>query len=195
MAKRKQKSFPDLDALQQEMVRTKSKRKYHQALKSTVGTLVVVVAIAVLVASVFLPVLRVTGTSMQPNFSPGNVLVAYKTGEYIPGDICSFYYNNKLVIKRVIAVGGDQVEIDEDGRVYVNDMMLQEPYVSSYALGQCDLEFPFLVPDGQYFVLGDNRDASVDSRAQAFGCITAEEAVGKIIMRVWPLTNLEYYGI
>ena len=195
MAKRKQKGFPDLDALQQEMVRTKSKRKYRQALKSTVGTLVVVVAIAVLVASIFLPVLRVTGTSMQPNFSPGNVLVAYKTNAYVPGDVCSFYYNNKLEIKRVVAGGGDLVEIDEDGRVYVNDLMLQEPYVRSYDLGQCDLEFPFQVPEGQYFVLGDNREASVDSRAQAFGCITAEEAVGKIILRVWPITDFEFYGI
>ncbi len=196
MAKRKNKAFPDLDALRQEMVRTKSKTRYRQALKSTTGTLVVVVALAVLVASIFLPVMRVTGLAMQPNFAPGNVLVAYKTDAYEPGDVCSFYYNNKLVIKRVIAQGGDQVELDEDGRVYVNNLILDEHlYVKEYALGQCDLEFPFQVPAGQYFVLGDNRESSVDSRVQAFGCITAEEAVGKIILRVWPLNEFTFYGI
>lgn len=195
MAKRKQGVYPDLDAVQQEMHRTKSQSKYHQALKSTLGTIVVVVAVAVLVASIFLPVLQVTGTSMQPSFMPGNILVAYKNAEYKPGDVCAFYYNNKLVIKRVIAHGGDLVEIDEDGRVYVNDLMLEEPYVQAYSLGQCDLEFPFEVPANQMFVLGDNRDASVDSRASAFGCITTEEIVGKIVLRVWPANNFEYYGI
>ncbi len=192
---RKQDHFPDLDAIQEEMRRTKSQSKYHQALKSTLGTIVVVAAIAVLVASIFLPVLRVTGSSMQPSFSPGNVLVAMKTKDYLPGDVCSFYYNNKLIIKRVVATGGDMVEIDENGRVSVNGLVLDESYVQHYDLGMCDLEFPYQVPTGQLFVMGDNRGSSVDSRVQAFGCISQEELMGKIVLRVWPIQGFAYYGL
>ena len=196
MAKRtKQTPFPDLDAIQDEMRRSKNQSKYHQALKSTAGTIVVVAAIAVLVASIFLPVLRVTGTSMQPNFAPGNVLVALKTKDYVPGDVCSFYYNNKLIIKRVIATGGDVLEIDEDGRVSVNGLVLDESYVRTYDLGLCDIDFPYAVPAEQLFVMGDNRASSVDSRVQAFGCISKEELMGKVVLRVWPLQNFAYYGI
>ncbi len=196
MAKRtKQTPFPELDAIQDEMRRSKNQSKYHQALKSTAGTIVVVAAIAVLVASIFLPVLRVTGTSMQPNFAPGNVLVALKTRDYVPGDVCSFYYNNKLIIKRVIATGGDVLEIDEDGRVSVNGLVLDESYVHAYDLGMCDLDFPYTVPAEQLFVMGDNRASSVDSRVQAFGCISKEELMGKVVLRVWPLQNFAYYGI
>ena len=195
MARKKTISFPDLDAIQIEMQRSKSSSKYRQALKSTVGTIVVVAAIAVLVASIFLPVLRVTGSSMQPNFSPGNVLVAVKTKDYLPGDVCSFYYNNKLIIKRVIAVSGDVLEIDEDGRVSVNGLVLEESYVQNYDLGLCDIEFPFQVPEEQLFVMGDNRASSVDSRVQAFGCISKEELMGKIVLRVWPIQNFAYYGL
>ena len=196
MAKRtKQTPFPDLDVIQNEMRRSKSQSKYHQALKSTVGTIVVVAAIAVLVSSIFLPVLRVTGSSMLPNFAPGNVLVAVKTKDYVPGDVCSFYYNNKLIIKRVIATGGDVLEIDEDGRVSVNGLMMDESYVSSYDLGLCDIEFPYQVPTEQLFVMGDNRGTSVDSRVQAFGCISKEERMGKIVLRVWPIQNFTYYGL
>ena len=196
MAKRtKQTPFPDLDAIQDEMRRSKNQSKYHQALKSTAGTIVVVAAIAVLVASIFLPVLRVTGTSMQPNFAPGNVLVAVKTKDYVPGDVCSFYYNNKLIIKRVIATGGDVLEIDEDGRVSVNGLVLDESYVRTYDLGLCDIDFPYTVPAEQLFVMGDNRASSVDSRVQAFGCISKEELMGKVVLRVWPLQNFAYYGL
>ncbi|MBR0226846.1 MAG: signal peptidase I [Clostridia bacterium] len=187
--------FPDLDDIQNEMRRSKNQSKYHQALKSTAGTIVVVAAIAVLVASIFLPVLRVTGTSMQPNFAPGNVLVALKTKDYVPGDVCSFYYNNKLIIKRVIAIGGDVLEIDEDGRVSVNGLVLDESYVRTYDLGLCDIDFPYTVPAEQLFVMGDNRASSVDSRVQAFGCISKEELMGKVVLRVWPLQNFAYYGL
>ena len=187
--------FPELEDIQNEMRRSKSQSKYHQALKSTAGTIVVVAAIAVLVASIFLPVLRVTGSSMQPSFAPGNVLVAVKTRDYIPGDVCSFYYNNKLIIKRVVATGGDVLEIDGDGRVSVNGLVLDESYVQHYDLGMCDIEFPYRVPDEQLFVMGDNRASSVDSRVQAFGCISKEELMGKIVVRVWPIQNFAFFGL
>ncbi len=196
MARRKKQTlFPELEEIQNEMRRARSQSKYHQALKSTAGTIVVVAAIAVLVASIFLPVLRVTGSAMQPSFAPGNVLVAFKTRDYLPGDVCSFYYNNKLIIKRVIATGGDMLEIDEDGRVSVNGLVLEESYVPQYDLGMCDIECPFRGPDEQLFVMGDNRASSVDSRVQAFGCISKEELMGKVVLRVWPLQNFAYYGI
>ena len=196
MAKRMKKaSFPSLEEIQQEVTRVKSQGRYHQALRSTVSTIVVVAALAVLVAALLLPVLRVTGTSMQPAFQPGDIIVAYKTDTFHPGDLCCFYYNNKLIVKRVIAMSGDRVEIDEDGRVTVNNLLLEEPYVSEYAFGQCDLDFPFDVPQGALFVMGDNRPVAVDSRSINFGCISAEEMVGKILFRVWPLNAFEYFGL
>ena len=196
MANRKKKtSFPSLEEIQQEMTRVKSQNKYHQSLRNIVSTIVVVAALAVLVAALALPVLRVTGTSMQPAFQPGDIIVAYKTDNLSPGDLCCFYYNNKLIVKRVIATGGDRVEIDEEGHVTVNGLLLDEPYVSEYAFGQCDLDFPFEVPQGTLFVMGDNRPVAVDSRSINFGCIATEDMSGKIIFRVWPLNALEYFGL
>ena len=196
MAKRiKKTSFPSLEEIQQEMTRVKSQGRYHQALRSTVSTIVVVAALAVLVAALLLPVLRVIGTSMQPAFQPGDIIVAYKTDSFQPGDLCCFYYNNKLIVKRVIAMGGDKIEISEEGRVTVNDLLLDEPYVSEYDFGQCDLDFPYTVPEGTLFVMGDNRSIAVDSRSINFGCIGTDDMVGKIILRVWPLNAIEYFGL
>ena len=196
MAKRINKtSFPSLEEIQQEMTRVKSQGRYQQALRSTVSTIVVVAALAVLVAVLLLPVLRVIGTTMQPAFQPGDIIVAYKTDSFVPGDLCCFYYNNKLIVKRVIALGGDKVEISEEGRVTVNDLLLDEPYVSEYSFGQCDLDFPYVVPESTLFVMGDNRPVAVDSRSINFGCISTEDMVGKIILRVWPLNEWKFYGL
>ena len=177
------------------MQRIKSRGRFSQALKSTLGTVIVVAAIAVLVAAIFLPVLRITGTSMEPQFMPGDILVAYKTDNLKRGEICTFYYNNKLIVKRVIALGGDTVDISEDGLVSVNGKTLSEPYVQKNALGLCDLEFPFEVPLGQMFLLGDNREASVDSRSTDFGCIKVEEVLGKVFLRVWPYNTFRFFGL
>jgi len=196
MAKRINKtSFPSLEEIQQEMTRVKSQGRYQQALRSTVSTILVVAALAVLVAVLLLPVLRVIGTSMQPAFQPGDIIVAYKTDSFQPGDLCCFYYNNKLIVKRVIALGGDKVEISEEGRVTVNDLLLDEPYVSEYGFGQCDLDFPYVVPESTLFVMGDNRPVAVDSRSINFGCINTDDMVGKIILRVWPLNEWKFYGL
>jgi signal peptidase I len=177
------------------MSNVRSKGRYRRALRGTIGTVIVVAALAVLVATLLLPVMRVTGTSMQPGFQPGDILVGWKTRDVRRGDICLFYFNNKLIIKRLIGLGGDKIEINEEGHVTVNGEELEEAsYISEYALGQCDLDFPFEVPVGTCFVLGDNRDNSVDSRATNFGCISEEEMVGKILVRVWPLNSLTWYG-
>ena len=188
-------SFPGLSDIETEMSQVRSKGRYRQALRSTAGAVVIVAALAVLVATLLLPVMRITGTSMQPGYQPGDILVVYKTQDLKRGEVCSFYFNNKLIIKRVIGLGGDVIEIDEEGHVTVNGEQLEESdYISEYALGQCDLEFPYEVPVGEIFVMGDNRDNSVDSRATNFGCVTKEEITGKILARIWPLNGLTWYG-
>ena len=156
----------------------------------------VVAAIAVIIAFIFLPVLKITnGHNMEPGLQPGDILLLYKTNKAEKGDVCAFYYNNKLLLRRVIAKEGDTVEIDEKGYVKVNGEILEEDdYISEHALGQCDLEFPFRVPTGQIFVLGDNRDYALDSRATNFGCIAQDEIFGKPLARIYPLNNMTWYG-
>ena len=193
-AGRKRQNFPALEEIQGELDRLSQKGKYHRALFSTVGTLAVVAAIAVLVATLFLPVLQVTGTSMEPNLYAGDIIVGVKTNSFELGQVCSFYFNNKLLLRRVIGTPGDWVNIDENGRTYVNNILLDEPYVQEYALGICDIQFPYQVPDGKVFVLGDNRAESIDSRSTAVGCVPIEEIVGKILWRVWPLEKIGYLG-
>ena len=196
MSRKKKAAYrPELAEIEFEMNRVRSQGKYHQALVSTFGAVLVVAALAVLIATILLPVFQVTGTSMQPGYQPGDILVCYKSSDLKHGDICSFYFNNKLIIKRIIGMGGDIVEIDEEGHVSVNGTVLEEEdYISEYALGLCDLEFPYEVPLGQVFVMGDNRDNSVDSRVTDFGCISTEDLVGKILLRIWPLNSLTWYG-
>ena len=196
MARRqKGEVFPELQDIEREMSQVRSKGRYRRALRGTAGTVVVVAAVAVLIATLLLPVMRITGTSMQPGFQPGDIVVGWKTRDLKRGDTCMFYFNNKLIIKRLIGTGGDMIEIDEEGHVAVNGEQLEEEsYISEYAFGLCDLDFPFEVPAGSCFVLGDNRDNSVDSRATNFGCISEEEMVGKVLIRVWPLNSLTWYG-
>jgi signal peptidase I len=146
-----------------------------------------VAAAAVLVATLFLPVLQIYGFSMTPCLSESDIVVSLKGFDFKRGDIVSFYFNNKILVKRVIAFPGEWVNIDEDGNVFINDEPLAEPYLVERALGECDLELPYQVPDGKVFVCGDHRSTSVDSRSSTIGCVSEEQIVGKIVFRVWPL--------
>ena len=193
MQKRNQR-FPELPELQRELEREKYKRRYGRTLRSTVAALIIVAAIAVLVATLWLPVLQIYGSSMTPTFKEGQIVVAVKGYSFEEGDIIAFYYGNKLLVKRYIAGPGSWVDIKEDGTVYVDGAELSEPYLMEKALGECDMEFPYQVPEDRYFVLGDHRSTSVDSRSSAIGCVAEEQIVGRIVFRIWPLTKIGIPG-
>lgn len=176
--------------LRQELRRVKYNNKFAATLFNTVGTLVVVAAAAILVANLWLPILKVTGTSMSPTLQEGQVLMASKGHDFKTGDVIAFYYNNKILVKRVIAMPGDWVNISEDGTVYVNDIAIDEPYLNEKALGDCIIELPYQVPESKIFVMGDNRSVSLDSRNTAIGCVSEEQVVGRITFAIWPLSKI-----
>lgn len=190
MRKKEKKPVPPVSELKKELARERYKLRYRSVLKSTVGTLVVVAAIAVLIAMLVMPVLEIYGSSMSPTLREGQVVAAVRSPKYEQGDMVAFYIGNKLLVKRIIAGPGDLVEISEEGIVKVNGATLQEPYVRQPALGECDIAMPFRVPNGQYFLMGDHRETSIDSRNSAVGCIGEDQILGKLFFRVWPFEEI-----
>ncbi len=186
----KKLDLPDLSLLEAELEREQYKNSFGQVLKSTVFSLLVVAAVSVLIAVLLLPVLQISGTSMTESLQDEDIVVALNSKKYKTGDIIAFYYNNNILVKRVIAAAGDWVNIDTDGNVYVNDELLDEPYISEKALGDCNIALPYQVPDGRCFVMGDHRATSIDSRNTAVGCVSNDMVIGKILVRVWPLSGL-----
>ncbi len=181
--------LPNLKQLKAESEKFKHKKRFRKVLKNTVFTLVTVSAAAVLIAALLLPVLRIYGTSMDPTLSEGDIVISVKSSSFETGEVVAFYYNNKILVKRVIAHSGDWVDINDKGIVFVNDQKLSEPYVSEFSLGDCDIELPYQVPESRLFVMGDHRDVSVDSRNTSVGCVAEEQIVGKIVFKVWPLSG------
>lgn len=178
--------LPTAEQLNAELRRVRYRSKFAKTFRDTINSLLVVAAIAVLVSMLFLPLLRVTGTSMTPTMQNDELVICSKDGNFSSGDIIAFHYNNKILLKRVIGMAGDWIDIKEDGTVYVNGELLNEPYVDELAYGECDLEFPYQVPDNRIFVMGDHRATSVDSRSSTVGCVADEYIIGRVILRLWP---------
>ena len=180
---------PSKKQLEAELARVRYQQRYRTVLRSTICTLIVVAAVAVLVATIWMPVLQIYGSSMTPTLSEGDIVVCFKTSDIKRGDLVAFYLGNKLLVKRCVALPGQTVDIDGDGNVTLDGAPLDEPYVTEKSLGDCNIELPYQVPDNRYFCMGDHRKTSVDSRNTAVGCVTEEQIVGKIVFRVWPLSG------
>lgn len=188
--KKKKLQLPTVTQIEKEISREKYTYKYKKVLRSTLYSLIVVAAIAVLIATLVLPVLQIQGSSMEPTLNDGEIVVLVKTTKLKRGQLCCFSYQNKFLIKRVIGVPGDSITINEEGYVFVNDEPIDEPYILDRALGECDVEFPVYVTDNHYFILGDHRSTSIDSRSSVIGLVSADQVVGRIFFRIWPFEDI-----
>lgn len=178
---------PSTGELKSELKRVRYNERYGSTVRSTIYILITVAAASILIATLVFPVFRIFGSSMTPTLEEGNIVASLRTTNFGHGDLVAFYYNNRLLVKRVIATGGEWVDIDEDGNVYVNNQLLDEPYLMDKSLDQCNITLPYQVPDGRIFVMGDHRSTSVDSRMKEIGCISDDLIAGKLIFRIWPL--------
>ncbi|MEE1315485.1 MAG: signal peptidase I [Faecalimonas sp.] len=185
--------LPSMEQIVAERERRQQGKLFGKTLRSTIAILVVVAAVAVLVSTLWMPVLQIYGSSMAPLLEDGEIVVLTKSHTYDTGEVMAFYYNNKILVKRVIGKSGDWIRMEEDGTVFVNDVELDEPYLNEKHLGECDLEFPYQVPEKAYFVLGDHRSVSIDSRSSLVGCVREEQIVGKLALRVWPLKQISSF--
>lgn len=180
---------PTVDQISEELHKVRYRSRYLATLRSTISTLIVVAAVAVLVATIWMPVLQIYGSSMTPTLQEGDVIVSLRGSKFEKGDLVAFYLGNKILVKRCIAGPGQWVDIDEDGNVYVDGTQLDEPYLTEKAFGDCNIDLPYQVPDNRYFCMGDHRSTSVDSRHTEIGCVSEEQIVGKIVFRIWPLSG------
>lgn len=187
------RELPTAEQLDSELRRVRARNSFLRLLYNTVASLIVVAAVSVLVSMLFLPVLRVTGTSMTPTLSNDELVVCRRKGSFERGDIIAFYHNNKILLKRVIGVAGDLVDVKDDGTVYVNGERITEPYIDSPDKGSCDIELPYQVPDNRIFVMGDHRSVSIDSRTKEIGCVSEEMVVGKVVYRIYPLKKTRLF--
>lgn len=180
---------PSEDQAKKLLERINYRERYRRTFIGTVASLIIIVAAAIIVSVVLMPVIRVSGVGMDPMYHDGDVLVLFNSRSYTSGQLCCVSWQNKLLIKRIIGMSGDIIDIDTDGNVYINDTPLDEPYVINKNLGECDIEFPYEVPEGQVFIMGDRRDISIDSRSSVVGCVGEEQIIGRILFRIWPLGN------
>ncbi len=185
-----QSTKPTIDELKKELKRVNNKREYKRVLRNSIFVVVVVAALAVLISSFYVTVLKVTGDSMTPTLETGEIVIAQNSGTFEPGDLIAFYYNNKVLVKRVLGSPGDWINIDDDGLVSINGVAIEEDYVTDKSLEPTDLTFPYQVPENRFFVLGDHRNVSIDSRSTVVGCVTREQLIGKVVFRVFPFKSM-----
>ena len=190
MRRRQYSELPTEEQVMAELRRERERSRLTRSVRSGIYVFLIAVAAAVLIATMVLPVFRIYGSSMSPVLNEGDIVISVKTSSFQRGDIISFYYNNKVLVKRVIALPGEWVDIDDAGNIYVDGTLLDEPYLQEKALGECDIDMPYQVPEGRLFVCGDHRSTSVDSRSSTVGCVAEEQIAGKIIFRGWPLQDI-----
>ncbi|MBQ3795817.1 MAG: signal peptidase I [Butyrivibrio sp.] len=185
-----QSAKPTIDELKKELKRVNNKKEYKRVLRNSIFVVVVVAALAVLISSFYVTVLKVTGDSMTPTLETGEIVIAQNSSSFEPGDLIAFYYNNKVLVKRVLGSPGDWINIDDDGLVSINGVTIEEDYVTDKSLEPTDLTFPYQVPENRFFVLGDHRNVSIDSRSTVVGCVTREQLIGKVVFRVFPFKSM-----
>lgn len=184
----KDSAMPESRVIESIIEQGKTKNRFRSVVRSTIGTLLVVAAVAALIAMFVLPIMQIHGNSMTPTINEGEIVIAIKNHKFAKGDVVGLYIGNKILVKRVIGAAGDWIDIKADGTVFVNGEMIDEPYITEKALGDCNIDLPYQVPDGRYFVMGDHRATSADSRNTSIGCIADEQIVGRIIFRIWPVS-------